>query len=60
MHTLVSNVQLPVPITFYSHILMHSCTPKMDVSLAKEFQKICISMTVNMESFIRENTGNIQ
>ena len=35
MYQLVSNVQLTVSRTFDSHILMHSCTPKNDVSLAK-------------------------
>ena len=39
MYQLMSNVQLPGPRTFDSHILMNSCTPKNDVSLAKEFQK---------------------
>ena len=35
---------------------MHSCTPKKDVSLAKEFQKIYLMMIVNMESLVREKT----
>ena len=39
MYQLMSNVQLPVSKTFDSQILMHYCTPKKDVSLAKEFQK---------------------
>ena len=39
IYQLMSNVQLPVPKTFYSHILMHYCTQKNYVSLAKELQK---------------------
>ena len=39
MYQLMSNVQLPGSRTFDSHILMHSCTPKNDVSLVKEIQK---------------------
>ena len=39
MYQLMSTVQLPGSKTFDSNILMHSCTPKKDVSLAKEFQK---------------------
>ena len=39
MYQLMSNVQLPGSNVFDSHILMHSCTQKQDVSLAKEFQK---------------------
>ena len=35
IYQLMSNVQLPGSIIFDSHILMHSCTPKIDVSLAK-------------------------
>ena len=35
----MSNVQLPVSRTFYSHIIMNSCKPKNDASLDKEFQK---------------------
>ena len=35
MYQLMSNVQLPGSKTFDSQILMHSCTPKKDVSLAK-------------------------
>ena len=35
----MSNVQLTRSRSFYSHILMHSCTPKNDASLAKQFQK---------------------
>ena len=33
------DVQLPGSKTFDPQILMHSCTPKQYVSLAKEFQK---------------------
>ena len=33
------NVQLPVSKTFDSQILMHSCAPRNDFSLAKESQK---------------------
>ena len=51
------NVQLPGSKTFDSQIIMHSCTPKTDSSLDKEFQNICIRMIVNMHSLIRENTG---
>ena len=39
MHQFMSNVKLPVSIFFDSQIIMHSCTPKNDVSLAKDFQK---------------------
>ena len=39
MYQLMSTVQLTVSKTFEKHILMHYCTPKKDVSLAKEFQK---------------------
>ena len=39
MYQLISNVQLTGSKTFDSQILMHYCTPKKDVSLAKEFQK---------------------
>ena len=35
IYQLMSNVQLPGSKTFDSQILMHSCTPKNDVSLAK-------------------------
>ena len=35
MYQLLSNVQLPGYKTFGSKILMHYCTPKKDVSLAK-------------------------
>ena len=34
----MSTVQLPVSKRFEKQILMHSCTPKEDVSMAKEFQ----------------------
>ena len=39
IYQLMSNVKLIVSRTFYSQILIHSCTPKNDVSMAKEFQK---------------------
>ena len=39
IYQLFSNVQLPGSKTFGSHILMHSCTQKYDVSLAKKIQK---------------------
>ena len=35
----MSNVQLTASKTFDSQILMHCCTPKKYVSLAKQFQK---------------------
>ena len=35
MYQLMSNVQLPGTRKFDYHILMHSCPPKNDVSLAK-------------------------
>ena len=35
----MSNVQLPVSKIFDSQIMMHSCTHKNGVSLAKQFQK---------------------
>ena len=39
MYQFISTAQLPGSKTFNSQIIMHSCTPKKDVSLAKEFQK---------------------
>ena len=39
MYKLISTVQLTVSKIFEKSILMHSCTPKKDASLAKEFQK---------------------
>ena len=39
MYQLISNVQLTGSKIFYSQILMHSCTPKNDAILAKQFQK---------------------
>ena len=39
MYQLMCNVQLPGSKTFDSQIIMHSCTPKTDASLDKEFQK---------------------
>ena len=39
IYQLMSNVQLTGSRTFDSHILMHSCTPKKDLILDKEFQK---------------------
>ena len=39
IYQLISNVQFPGSKTFDSQILMYSCTPKNDFSLAKEFQK---------------------
>ena len=39
MYQLMSTVQLPGSKIFEKQILIHSCTPKNDVSLAKEFQK---------------------
>ena len=39
MYQFMSNVQLLGSRTFDSQILMHSCTPKNDVSMAKELQK---------------------
>ena len=39
MYQLMSNVQLTGSKTFDSQIILHSCTPKNDVSLAKGFQK---------------------
>ena len=53
----MSNVQLPGSRKFDSHIRMYYCTPKNDVSLAKESQNICLRRIVNMESSIRENKG---
>ena len=37
MYQLISNVQLPRSKIFDSQIIMHSCTHKNYVSLAKEF-----------------------
>ena len=39
IYQLMSNVQLPGSKTFDSRIIIHYCTPKNDVSLAKQFQK---------------------
>ena len=39
IYQLMYNVQLPGSKSFDSQILMHSCTQKNGVSLAKEFQK---------------------
>ena len=39
IYQFMSNVQLPGSKIFASQILMHSCTPKNDFSLAKQFQK---------------------
>ena len=39
MNQLRSTVQLPGSKKFEKHILMHSCIPKKDFSLAKQFQK---------------------
>ena len=39
IYQLMSNVQLTGSRTFDLHILMHSFTPKNDVSLSKESQK---------------------
>ena len=38
MYQLMSTVQLPGSKIFERHIIMHSCTPKKDVSLDKGFQ----------------------
>ena len=38
IYKLMSNVQLPVSRTFDSQILMYSCAPKNDVSMAKEYR----------------------
>ena len=35
MYQLMSTIQLQGSKTFEKHILMHSCTPKKDVSLVK-------------------------
>ena len=39
LYKLMSTVQLPGSKTFYSQIIIHSCTHKKDASLAKQFQK---------------------
>ena len=39
IYQLISTVQLSGSKTFDSKILMHSCTPKNDVNLARQFQK---------------------
>ena len=58
MYQLISNAELPASITFDSYILMHYCTPKNDVSLAKQSPKHLSKYDfVNMESSIRGNTG---
>ena len=57
IYQLMSTVQLPGSKICYSQIIMHSCTPKNDVSLAKEFQNICLRMAIIIESLIRVKTG---
>ena len=57
IYQLMSNDQLPGSKTFDPQILMHSCTPKNDASLDKQFQNIRLNNTVNMESLIIENIG---
>ena len=47
----MSNIQLPGSKTFGSHILMHSCTQKHGVSLAKQLQK-SLSMEYRKHGFI--------
>ena len=42
IYQLMSNFQRTGSRIFYSHILMHFCTPKNDVSLDKEFQKTSV------------------
>ena len=39
IYQLMSNVQLRVSKTFYSHTLIHTCTQNNYVSLTKEIQK---------------------
>ena len=53
IYQLMSNVQLLGSKTFDSQILIKYFTQNNDVSLAKEFQKKCLSMIVKMVSFIR-------
>ena len=53
IYKLMSNVQLPGSKTFYSQIIMHSCTHKKDASLYKQSQNICLRIIVNMDSLIR-------
>ena len=55
----MSNVQLTGSKEFDSQIIMHSCTQKIDVSIAKHSPKNCLGSKVNMESFIRENKREI-
>ena len=55
MYQLMSNVQLPGSKIFEIKILMHYCTPKKYVSMARNSKTICLRMIVNMESLIMEN-----
>ena len=59
MYQLISNVQLPGSKTFDSQILMYSCTPEKDVSLAKEFQKH-MSKDVYLTIRVNPAKGEIQ
>ena len=56
IYQLMSNVQLPVSITFDSHILMHYWTPKIMSVCLNNSKNICLRRIVNMESLIRVNT----
>ena len=53
IYQLMSNAKLTGSKKFDSQILMRYCTQKNDVSLAKQFQRICLRRIVNMESLIR-------
>ena len=57
IYQLMSNVQLPGSKTFYSHIIMHSCTQKMMSVWINNSKNIFLRSMVNMESLIKENTG---
>ena len=57
IYQLMSNVQLLGSKTFDLQILMHSCTPKNDVSLAKEFQKYMSKENRKHGVIYQVNTG---
>ena len=57
MYQLMYTVQLLGSRTFDSQILMHSCTPKNDINMDREFQKHLYKDDRKVESLIRGNTG---
>ena len=57
MYQIMSNVQLPGSRNFDSQIIMYSCTPKNDVSLAKEFQNNMSKENCKYGVIYQGNTG---